>query len=127
VAIIGVLPTGITVQKDNREDTIINQDGPYFLETIRNGAKGLDHLTNYVETIKIESVGTYNGNFVNNTTIYTNSPGLNAPPLNGSMTNGQWIIALLSTVKYGGDPTNPTNRITNSVTARVRALTGAAV
>ena len=29
VAIIGVLPVGINVQKDNREETIIVQDGMY--------------------------------------------------------------------------------------------------
>src|SRR5580698_8433458 len=38
VAIIGILPAGLNVQKDNREDTLISQDAPYFLEAIRNGA-----------------------------------------------------------------------------------------
>jgi len=40
VAIIGVLPTGLTVQKQNREETIINQDGTLWLEAIRGGAIG---------------------------------------------------------------------------------------
>ena len=53
VAIIGVLPTGMNVQKDNREDTIINQDGPYWLEAIRNGSRGLDYLTNYVDRVGV--------------------------------------------------------------------------
>ena len=30
IAIIGVLPVGINVQKDNREETIIVQDGMYL-------------------------------------------------------------------------------------------------
>jgi type II secretory pathway pseudopilin PulG len=38
VAIIGILPAGMEVQKDNREDTLISQDAPYFLDAIRNGA-----------------------------------------------------------------------------------------
>ena len=38
VAIIGILPIGMNSQKDNREDTVISQDAPYFLEAIRNGA-----------------------------------------------------------------------------------------
>ena len=42
VAIIGVLPTGLQVQRDNREETIINQDGTYWLQAIRNGAAGSD-------------------------------------------------------------------------------------
>lgn len=53
VAIIGILPTGLNVQKDNLEDSIINQDGSYFIEAIRNGAEGLDELTNHVQTIGI--------------------------------------------------------------------------
>src|ERR1041385_6082995 len=51
VAIIGVLPTGLNVQKDNREDTIINQDAVVWMNTIRNGARGYDDLTNYVLAI----------------------------------------------------------------------------
>ena len=56
VAIIGVLPTGLNVQKDNREETIINQDGPFWLEAIRNGAQGLDYLTNYVASITLRTI-----------------------------------------------------------------------
>src|ERR1039458_6292810 len=51
VAIIGVLPIGMTVQKDNREETVINQDATVFMNAIRNGARGLDDLTNYVTAI----------------------------------------------------------------------------
>ncbi len=53
VAIIGVLPLGINVQRDNREETIINQDATVLMENIRNGASspyGFD-LTNYVYAI----------------------------------------------------------------------------
>ena len=67
VAVIGILPAGMNVQKDNREDTMISEDAPIFLDAIRNGATvtnfngiigvngGLDYLTNYVE--KIMSLG----------------------------------------------------------------------
>src|SRR5216117_4364275 len=55
VAIIGVLPTGVRVQRDNREDTIINQEGLLWLEAIRSGSRGLDYLTNYVDTITISN------------------------------------------------------------------------
>ena len=37
VAIIGVLPSGMQVQRDNREDTIIYQDAGYLMAAIRGG------------------------------------------------------------------------------------------
>ena len=51
VAIIGVLPIGMHTQRDNREETIINQDATVFIEAIRGGARGMDDLTNYVYAI----------------------------------------------------------------------------
>src|ERR1035438_9242814 len=51
VAIIGVLPIGMNTQRDNREETIINQDATVLMEAIRGGARGLDDLTNYVYAI----------------------------------------------------------------------------
>ena len=121
VAIIGILPMGLNVQRDNREDTIVNQDGTYFMDLIRFGRQGiqpdqgkaLDFLTNYVESITIEK---------------------SAPPPGGSasqkftdqngMTNGQVILDLLCTPRY-----QPNNGyiITNTVTAIIRAMTGSAM
>ena len=37
VAIIGVLPTGMQVQRDNREDTIIYQDAGYLMAAVQGG------------------------------------------------------------------------------------------
>src|SRR5688572_26841319 len=51
VAIIGVLPFGLNVQKENREETVVVQDANFFLDAIRTGARGLDDLTNYVDSI----------------------------------------------------------------------------
>src|SRR5665213_1989543 len=57
VAIIGLLPAGMNVQKNNREDTIISQDAPYFLNAIRNGEQRTNHniLAQYVESITISN------------------------------------------------------------------------
>ncbi len=117
VAIVGILPRGLNVQKDNRTDTVINQDGPYLMEAIRSGADQLNYLTNHVESIAVSYGGAL-------PVIYTNSPGAVAP-FNGSMTNGYIILGLLSTPKFFY-ATNGT-RSTNSVVAHVRALTGTAV
>ena len=35
VAVIGVLPTGLNIQRDTRERTVVLQDAAYFLEAIR--------------------------------------------------------------------------------------------
>ena len=53
VAIIGILPTAMEAQRENREETMINQDASVFLDAIRSGAQGMDDLTNYVIGIKI--------------------------------------------------------------------------
>ena len=51
VAIIGILPLGMNVQKDNREETIIGQDGAFFMEAIRSGARGLEELPESVTNL----------------------------------------------------------------------------
>lgn len=57
VAIIGVLPTGMQVQKENREETIINQDAPLLLEAIRTGATNVDNLAGNLEYIQTYTNG----------------------------------------------------------------------
>src|SRR5476651_242395 len=52
-AIIGVLPLGMNVQRENREATVINQDATLFIEAIRNGAQHADDLTNYVYEVEV--------------------------------------------------------------------------
>lgn len=112
VAILGVLPTGMTVQKDNRDDTVINQEGRYWMEALKNGARGLDELTNYVEAIYITNL-THPNRVIN----FQLTPGNGAPvfPLRSLD-----MIALLSTPKYS------TTGDTNDVRARIKAITGPA-
>ena len=107
IAIIGILPAGMNVQRETHQDTIIGLDGPFLLEVIRNGgptngpgtSTSLDFLTNYVESITV------------GTNLYTTNIGLP----NG-IRNGQMILGLLSTPGAPG----------NFTTARIRGLTGAA-
>jgi hypothetical protein len=102
VAIIGILPAGMNVQRETHQDMTINQDGTFFLEAIRNGgpalgpgtSTSLDFLTNYVESISVAATAT----------TYSNP------------NSGQMILGLLST------PTAPGS----FNTARIRGLTGAA-
>jgi type II secretory pathway pseudopilin PulG len=128
VAIIGILPAGMEVQKDNREDTLISQDAPYFLDAIRNGAplvanlpfsssigntaRSLDFLTNYVQSIQYNTI--VDG--VTNTALSTNFP---------SFGTGYEIIGLLSAPQYNyASPFFASNYF--DVIATVRALSGPA-
>lgn len=53
VAIIGILPTGLQVQRDNRAETIINQDATFWMDAIKSGARGMDELVTLVDRIDI--------------------------------------------------------------------------
>jgi prepilin-type N-terminal cleavage/methylation domain-containing protein len=139
VAIIGVLPIGMNTQRDNREETIINQDATVFIEAIRGGARGLDDLTNYVYAITnywtyylpsgapqpgVPPAGyDYTGSStVSGTPYYPSSP----------ITNGANIVGLLSTPEYTAPNGLPINNLfnggySNHVVAYVRSISGPAV
>ena len=110
VAIMGILPLGLNVQRDNRFETIINQDATYWLEAIRNGAQHAsayddNDLTNYVYRIVVKPT---NGSPV---TYGDTGDMLGVAPL---LTTSN-IISLL-TRPYGGV----------EVSAYVRAISGSA-
>ena len=133
VAIIGVLPLGMNVQKENRERTIINQDAAYLIEAIRNGARGADDLTNYVLSItnyvwqvsagaQIMGFPPGNPDRINWYTFETASiNGTTAPAFR--LTNGARIVGLLSTPKQ---ITTASDDEVNQVIANFRAISGAA-
>ena len=125
VAIIGVLPIGMNTQRDNREETIINQDATVFIEAIRGGARGMDDLTNYVYAITNYQTF-YNPNPILTVTFgWTNG----APSI---LTNGANIVGLLSTPEYTDNsglpiPTLIYGGYSNHVVAYVRSISGPAV
>jgi prepilin-type N-terminal cleavage/methylation domain-containing protein len=127
VAIIGVLPLGMNVQKDNREETVIDQDATVFIEAIRGGASspfGAD-LTNYVYLI------------TNTVTSFNNSGVPSASQsfysYNGTyLTNNARIIGLMSAPEFTNNAGNPINNVfsggySNHVVAYVRSISGPAV
>ena len=132
VAIIGVLPTGLNVQRDNREETIIVHEANYFMDAIRNGARGLDNLTNSIIRIRNDWT-TFNTNTTpwtkvasdydeyTKTTFRVTSGPL---PAEFALTNGYRIIGLLGRPKFE-DAGSPILR-SNHVAAFLHALSGAA-
>lgn len=129
VAIIGVLPRGMNAQKDTREETIIGQDAGVFINAIRNGAQGLDYLTNYVIAITNYVTG-YDLNRrptgFSETRWYTYSGSY---PPGFPLTNGFNIVGLLSTPEYWPEPLLPARSgfQSNYVLAVFRSLSGPAV
>jgi len=125
IAIIGILPLGMAVQRDNREETIINQDANVLLEAIRNGEQGLDDLTNYVVAITNYQTWYPDGQSPKTTTNgYTYASSTASPPF--PITNGFRIVGLLSTPKYYTPAGPHVGFFSNHVVAVVRALSGAA-
>lgn len=133
VAIIGVLPRGLEVQRENREETIINHDAQVWFSAIRAGSRGYDDLTNYVDAItNVVTVFNANGAIVEGPDRYgytwsqcSRNDTLLVP--RDVITNGARIIGLLSTPKF--TYYNVANQViarSNYVTAYVRAMSGAA-
>jgi type II secretory pathway pseudopilin PulG len=141
VAIIGVLPAGLNVQRENREETIIVHEANYFIEAIRAGSRGLDDLTNYVEAITnyvtayddknniVSGPDTHGYTYARAAINTTDKPEF-------VLTNGARIIGLLSTPKYLYQNSRPflpfpspvhQGFTSNYIVAYVRALSGAAV
>ncbi len=121
VAIIGVLPLGMNTQRDNREQTVINQDATVLVEAVRTAASGADYLTNYVYAIVNtgNNTGYYNpavARQMNFNAVTAAYPGMSWNPY---LISGSGIVGLLSTPEYA-------NGITNHILAYVRSLSGLA-
>jgi len=125
VGIIAILPRGMQTQRENREQTLINQDATVFMENIRNGARGRfeTDLTNYVYAI------------TNYQTFYSPTPG--TPTVfgydNSYLTNNERIIGLLSAPEYTDNFGNPIydisggNYYSNHIVAYVHSISGSAI
>jgi type II secretory pathway pseudopilin PulG len=135
VAIIGVLPTGLNVQRNNREETIIDQDAVVWMNAIRGGAQGYDDLTNYVTSIAIYWAAYSTTNVLPTSTgldTYTRSnsavSSVAGVPPSFRLYNGGIIIGLLSTPKYTVANLPPGTLFqSNYVVAYVRSMSGPAV
>lgn len=123
VAIIGVLPTGLQVQKQNREDTIIQQEGAFWIEAIRSGAQGLDYLTNLVDVIHTETFSQVLGQPGGTLTMADATYGQ-------GFRNGRDIVGLLSLPKllfYTNERGQSMLFKSRSTFAFVRAIAGSAI
>ena len=130
VAIIGVLPAGLNVQKDNREETIINEEASIWMDALRSGSFGYDEITKYVDRVVVSSQNfDENNNPVGGTIVTVAERGM--PSLGDKKVQfndaGSLIVGLLGTPKIGAATPGVTARYsTNYVYAYVRAFSGIA-
>ncbi|MFN0068218.1 MAG: hypothetical protein ACKVYV_11335 [Limisphaerales bacterium] len=113
VAIIGVLPTGLQVQRDNRQETVINQEGEYLLNAIRSGADRLGVLSNAVYFISVSN-------------RESSRRWVNTSSNANQRLTGDQIVGLLSTPKVWHDP-DARFPLTNRVVAWLRAMNSTAI
>jgi type II secretory pathway pseudopilin PulG len=131
VAIIGVLPLGMTAQRDNRQETIVNQDASVLMDAVRNGERGLDDLTNYVVGITNYSRQYTRPGLPGQTFVWGYS--VQGSIMNGALstpqyplTNGYSIVGLLSTPKIKVNQPGGVGFVSNHVVAVFRSLSGPA-
>lgn len=129
VAIIGILPTGMNAQRDNRQETIVNQDASILVDAVRNGERGLDDLTNYVVGITNYQTSYSRAGRAGATTVfgYTVPTGYvnNTPNTRLALTNGYTIIGVLSTPKILVNASG-FGFVSNHVVAVFRSMSGPA-
>lgn len=122
VAIMGVMPTGLNVQRQNREETVIAQDGAFILEAIRQGAMAtnLSVLSNnlvFLEKTSLHAIGS------TRTDYWTNNPTI-AP-----ISTGELLLQLsrpraVETYRQTLIPLVDPYVLTNRVRARFNAFGG---
>lgn len=114
VAIIGILPKGMQVQKENREDTNIIQDGEFLLEAVSKGQTNITRLAENLEWIELYTDGVRQGAF-NRQQLLTN--GISTNDL------AHRIVGLLSIPRY--EPSsNASGFVSNYVRAKFVANSG---
>lgn len=127
VAIIGVMPAGLNVQKQNREDTVIDQDAQTLMEAIRTGAMQFNDITNYVDFITVTQRPVdrppTQGRQVSFRGLFypATAPALPSERGGVRLAEAEDILGLLSLPRF--DLYNGL-AVTNFVTAQIRAFSG---
>lgn len=128
VAIMGVLPLGLSVQRQNREDTVIDQEGQQWINILKNGQGGWGDLTNYLDYVLVNhqqfagngvggggsapAIYGFRGYFFNDT----------VPNPNVLLTNANDIVSFLSLPTFEADSGVV---YSNRITAVFRSISGA--
>ncbi len=126
VAIIGVLPTGLNVQRQNREEAMLTQDAELLLNAIRSGQVGLQDLVNFADRVTL--VRDYRDGSPSRTN-YFHGPLVVTPPADSQPFGDAFqLLGLISRPRYtrevsSNNPNSPVV-VTNTIHLEMRTLSG---
>jgi len=119
VALIGILPAALNVQKENRQDTTINNDAAVWLDALRSGAKVFPVLDYERNVFALTNWTTEYDPITGNLTKPTHPRGLDAANMNSDV-----VLGFLSTPRLY---LKGNTLYSNHVVAYVRAFTAPVV
>ena len=126
VAIIGVLPTGMNVQQQNREESLLNQDAELLLNVLRSGQVGSRDLLNFADRVTL--VRDYRDGSATRTNYFHGPLVSGAPDVSEPITDVFQLLGLISRPRYTSEVSdnNPTRSIvvTNTIRLEMRTLSG---
>lgn len=126
VAIIGVLPAGLNVQKQNREESLLTQDAELLLNALRGGQTRLQDLLNYADRVTL--IRQYRDRAPARTNHFHGPMVAGTPAGSDPLVDTFQVMGLLSRPKYTLEPSsvsrgNPVT-VTNIVRLEMRSMSG---
>lgn len=126
VAIIGVLPTGMNVQQQNREESLLNQDAELLLNVLRSGQVGSRDLLNFADRVTL--VRDYRDGSATRTNHFHGPLVADAPDTSEPMTDVFQLLGLVSRPRYTREVSQNTPNgsvaVTNTIRLEMRTLSG---
>lgn len=126
VAIIGVLPAGLNVQRQDREESLLTQDAELLLNVVRGGQTGLQDLLNYADRVTL--VRQYRDRSPTRTNHFHGPMVTVTPAGSDPIGDAFQLVGLVSRPKYTLEPSavsrgNPVT-VTNVVRLEMRSMSG---
>lgn len=126
VAIIGVLPTGMNVQQQNREESLLNQDAELLLNVLRSGQVGSRDLLNFADRVTL--VRDYRDGSPTRTNYFHGPLVSGAPDISEPLTDAFQLLGLISRPRYTREVSqnspNGSAVVTNTIHLEMRTLSG---
>ncbi len=125
VAIIGVLPAGLNVQKQNREESLLTQDAELLLNALRGGQTRLQDLLNYADRVTL--VRQYRDRAPSRTNHFHGPLVQGTPAGSDPLVDAFQVLGLISRPKYTQEASSVskgTVAVTNIVRLEMRSMSG---
>jgi type II secretory pathway pseudopilin PulG len=125
VAIIGVLPAGLNVQRQNREEALLTQDAELLLNVLRGGQTRLQDLLNFADRVTL--VRHFRGGATRINSYHGPLATVVAPD-SVELVDAFQLVGLLSRPKYTAEPASPgattATVVTNVLRLEMRTMSG---